>query len=457
MIKTTISLCAAAIFFMLQFNNSYSQWTVISGISGAGQFASISAADQNTIWIAGGTNGNPKAWVSTNGGTSFTATGTTGLSYELYCVCGRNSSTAYLGDGGGIGGVGGNAQVYKTTDGGTTWSVILSTGGSAGFINGIVFSRTNPQYGVAESDPPSGPGQAYWWQVTTDGGNTWNQVNGPALGSSYASAENTLVCLDNTWFGIGSSSSIGNSGKIIWTTNGGYTFNNSTLALTGTANYVSAFTMNTDKIHGAAALSTSLPNVAITTDGCNSWNIKNVNPGVTGYCFMKWVPGTSYIYLLGGLGSNPARRSSDGGNTWTNMTTQDINSFTSMDLVYDSATGNVYGFTVTNDGSVLRLIENITGISKNGKNIPHEYSLSQNYPNPFNPSTKINFALPKPSYVSLKVYDVLGHEVMTPVNEFKSAGTYTVNVDASGLASGIYLYRITAGDFSEAKKMTLIK
>ncbi len=89
--------------------------------------------------------------------------------------------------------------------------------------------------------------------------------------------------------------------------------------------------------------------------------------------------------------------------------------------------------------------------------IPVEFSLSQNYPNPFNPSTKINFDIPANSLVTLKVYDVIGNEVMTLVNGQKEAGSYTVNFNASNLSSGIYIYKIQAGDFSAIKKMTLIK
>jgi xyloglucan-specific exo-beta-1,4-glucanase len=89
--------------------------------------------------------------------------------------------------------------------------------------------------------------------------------------------------------------------------------------------------------------------------------------------------------------------------------------------------------------------------------IPKEFSLSQNYPNPFNPLTKINFAVPNTSKVTLKVYDILGKLVKTLVNETKDAGIYNVTFDGSDLASGIYFYKIEAGDFIESKKMVLVK
>ena len=89
--------------------------------------------------------------------------------------------------------------------------------------------------------------------------------------------------------------------------------------------------------------------------------------------------------------------------------------------------------------------------------LPVIFELFQNYPNPFNPSTTINFVIPKSSFVNLKVYDVLGNEVATLVNEEKPLGTYQLNFDASSLASGIYFYKIQAGSFVQTKKMILLK
>ncbi|MBZ0199314.1 MAG: T9SS type A sorting domain-containing protein, partial [Ignavibacteriaceae bacterium] len=86
-----------------------------------------------------------------------------------------------------------------------------------------------------------------------------------------------------------------------------------------------------------------------------------------------------------------------------------------------------------------------------------EYDLSQNYPNPFNPTTTIRYAIPQDGVVALKIYDILGKEVKTLVNDFKTKGRYEVTFDASRLASGLYIYEIKSGDYKAAKKMTLIK
>ena len=89
--------------------------------------------------------------------------------------------------------------------------------------------------------------------------------------------------------------------------------------------------------------------------------------------------------------------------------------------------------------------------------VPGQFEISQNYPNPFNPSTKINYQLPVDGKVNISVFDNSGREVANLVNEFKSAGYYTAEFNASALASGVYFYRISSGDFSSVKKMMLVK
>lgn len=88
---------------------------------------------------------------------------------------------------------------------------------------------------------------------------------------------------------------------------------------------------------------------------------------------------------------------------------------------------------------------------------PLQYDLSQNYPNPFNPSTNINFEIPDNGFVNIKLYDVTGREVKTLLNDFKSAGYYSIQLNAADLSSGIYFYTLTSGNFVSTKKLNLIK
>jgi hypothetical protein len=98
----------------------------------------------------------------------------------------------------------------------------------------------------------------------------------------------------------------------------------------------------------------------------------------------------------------------------------------------------------------------VTGVTDRNQTVK-SYKLEQNYPNPFNPSTSIRYSIIQPGKVVLKVYDILGREITTLVNQFQVAGNYTVNFDASKLASGVYFYRIESGAFQNVKKMMLLK
>lgn len=120
---------------------------------------------------------------------------------------------------------------------------------------------------------------------------------------------------------------------------------------------------------------------------------------------------------------------------------------------------DVAGNLIAQDGRILqyRLSENTSNGNQSESGIPDKYELNQNYPNPFNPSTTIKFALPQKSSVSLIVYDILGKEVATLVNEVKEAGYYQVSFNGTNLASGTYIYRIKTEDFVETKKMLIVK
>ncbi len=162
------------------------------------------------------------------------------------------------------------------------------------------------------------------------------------------------------------------------------------------------------------------------------------------------------------------------GTTWNSVGTDAANGVSggNTPIVYALAAYNNSlfvggGFTSAGGASANRIAE-WTATSSNTQeptiNQPHGYALLQNYPNPFNPTTVISYQLPTASTVSLKVYDVLGKEVMTLVNARQSAGSYTYTLNASNLASGVYFYRLQAGSatsgassFVQTKKMLLVK
>ncbi|MBL8008535.1 MAG: T9SS type A sorting domain-containing protein, partial [Ignavibacteria bacterium] len=105
----------------------------------------------------------------------------------------------------------------------------------------------------------------------------------------------------------------------------------------------------------------------------------------------------------------------------------------------------------------VRLNVGPTDVQNNTLGIPSAFSLSQNYPNPFNPSTKISYAIPTEGLVRLSIYNILGRQVATLVNDFRRAGYYDADFNASDLASGLYFYKLESGSFTETKRMLLIK
>ena len=127
-----------------------------------------------------------------------------------------------------------------------------------------------------------------------------------------------------------------------------------------------------------------------------------------------------------------------------------------VDDIY-SVNPSYVGLLGTGRVNAFKCLQGGTPIIENTNEVPVKFSIEQNYPNPFNPVTNIKFALPKSSIVKLSVYDVSGKEVAALLNEFKKSGTYIFQFDASSLSSGVYFYKISADNFTDTKRMILIK
>jgi hypothetical protein len=157
--------------------------------------------------------------------------------------------------------------------------------------------------------------------------------------------------------------------------------------------------------------------------------------------------------LFAGTDGGGVFHSTNNGISWTEVNTGLTNFIVNALLVHGT---NL--FAGTDNGVWYRPVsELITGIEDQSDRILSRFILEQNYPNPFNPSTTINYSVSSSEFVALKVYDVLGNEVATLVNEEKPVGSYEVNFDARGLSSGIYFYKLQSGNFIETKKMILLK
>ena len=143
---------------------------------------------------------------------------------------------------------------------------------------------------------------------------------------------------------------------------------------------------------------------------------------------------------------------------WLGSTTTDANGIFSFEITDPAIESfSLTATSGTGNTSEFASLDLTTGIEDENDKIPTEFSLNQNYPNPFNPSTTISYQLPTNAQVTLKVYNVLGDEVASLINEEKLEGSYLVNFNAAQLSSGIYFYQIKAGSFYETKKMILMK
>ncbi len=187
----------------------------------------------------------------------------------------------------------------------------------------------------------------------------------------------------------------------------------------------------------------------VSTDTCNSWtqiDSINCNVGVS-------VSNGSSEYLLVGTGDSGIILYSDECDKIGAIN----EGLTNLNIQSLAADNNGYIYAGTENGLWRRPLSEITSFEEVSVSIPSHYILYQNYPNPFNPSTKIQYSIPQPSNVGIKVFDILGSEIKTLVSEEKPVGTYEIIWDAENLPSGVYFYQLKAEEFIQTKKMILIK
>ena len=343
------------ILIFIYYNLSYSQWNQLDSLGNLGNFPSISIIDANNFFIAGGPNSAPVIYKTTDGGLTFTSLNTSGISLEIYSIWAIDANNIYVGDGGSAGGKGGNAKVYKTTNGGTNWTNILSTGGTNGFINGIVFSRTNPLVGIIQSDPPGGSGKAFWLAKTTNGGINWT-TSSPSGVSGNLSAQNSVFIIDENFYGFG----LNLSPQMRYTTNGGTNWVTKTLTgAQGASGFVTSIAFNNDKLHGVAAGYGTYNSVSRTTDGGVTWFAQAIPctlPNGNNFGELKWIPGYNTVYLL--VSSDTATesyKSEDNGETWTRIIFNGNGGITHMDGTYSSSFSQLT--SVSSSGPVYKLTD----------------------------------------------------------------------------------------------------
>ncbi len=320
--------------------------------------------------------------------------------------------------------------VYLSTDNGTNWTQDTS-GLTETFVNALTVSSN----GTGGTIIIAG----------TIGGVFLSSNNGTSWTKDTSGLTNTEV---NAFAVSGTNIFAGTQGKGVYiSTDNGISWTEDSTGLPTNSDVYSLAVSGTNLIAGTFA-----NGVFLSTNDGQSWTQDSTGlpPNIGVYSFT--VSGANIF--AGTTGAAGIYLSTDSGKSWT-QATSGLPPNTDVFSLAVSGT-NLYAGTPV--GMWRRpLAEMITGIKDLQNNLPTSFSLSQNYPNPFNPSTIISYQVPAVSHVSLRVYDILGNEVASLVDEEKLAGRYSVNFNASKIASGVYFYRIIAGSFVETKKLVLMK
>ena len=324
--------------------------------------------------------------------------------------------------------------ILKTTNGGTNWSIVRVDNA----IWSIYFINSSTGYAAGYKTVLK----------TTDAGTTWVNKDFPNF------------LRDIHFTDINTGYVVGVHGTILKTTNGGtdwveqrprptnidlfgvsFADANTGIAVGG------SYTDNKNIILRTTNAGLNWTEITYNYSTCNLISVRFTNP-TTG-----WIVGRCSQIL----------KTTDGGASWSNRTVLVDNLYFSDCFFTSALTGYIGGSSLTNGvGYILKTTDggdeyNPVGIEPISNEVPAQFQLEQNYPNPFNPMTNVKFQIPNEAFVKLIVFDVLGREVATLVNEQLNAGTYEADWNADKFSSGVYYYKLTAGDFNETKKMILIK
>jgi len=268
--------------------------------------------------------------------------------------------------------------------------------------------------------------------ISTNGGINWAQkISG--LTSLYITSlafdENNLYA--GTFEGVFISSNVGEN----WSK--------------ATTGIPSTLFVNTIKIIGEYIYVGGFPGLFLSSNGGSSWTYKGFNTKE-----ITAIEGYDDIVFAGASGSltGSVFVSTNRGNTWI-----DYGDGLPNNTLFTLAIVDTVLFTGLRGYGAWKTSAIVTEVQNRSYPLPTDFLLNQNYPNPFNPTTTIKYQIPELSFVRIKVFDVLGSEIVTLVNEEKPTGSYEVEFNATGLPSGIYFYRIQAGSFVKTKKMVFLK
>ena len=283
---------------------------------------------------------------------------------------------------------------------------------------------------------------------STDDGSTWTTPGESVMGGNLFDFSDQFIITNGYREGFGS---IDN--RIYLSSDCGNTWNFKGYPPVYHPNLLGLFSNNNVIIGGG----NEDREIYISTDMCITWERiatfeTNVDPHWSKKVGLHWSSGLLEGMLLGteNLGVFLFSDEGDSLGSWNE-------GLTNLNIQTLTPDNNGYVYAGTENGVWRRPLSDVTAAEENQIPIPSSFNLSQNYPNPFNPSSSIRWQSPIGSHQTLKIFDILGNEIVTLVNEYKSAGKYEIEFDASSLPSGVYFYQLRAGEFISTKKMILLK
>ncbi len=433
------------IFFALYFFvslNSFCQWVDRSNwLPGWGVAMVIDACDENTAVISANFDSSPSfIFLTTDKGTNWN-----GLSFAIVDKAYHDAIDVEIIDKDHIWAAMGDGRIIATTNGGSSWQTQFYDTNKTKFMNyiemfdaknGIAMGDCNILDNQTDNNSPA------LILKTTNGGEEWIQTNTTQLmGLSSGDMWRRIDFInDNVGFFFSSGES---PQKYYSTTDSGISWDE-----VSTGGYAQVLRFYDDKL----GLIYNGNDIYKTNDGGKSWNKFPIDANGWGND-IEFLPGDPAKVWF--TDNQKLYFSADSGKTW-HVSDSTIGG---RDIVFtDANNGWVLG-----DGRQIYSTANgsnpIVGISETNLSLPKDLILEQNYPNPFNPETVIDYSLPAAGHVSLKIYDILGNEITTLIDEFKQAGKYQVNFSTKNhhFSSGLYVYKLTSRNFSVAKKMLFLK
>jgi photosystem II stability/assembly factor-like uncharacterized protein len=400
---------------------------------------SVKAVNSNVAWSAGGrlpapfrplvvrTTDGGTTWADVTGNLPTPGPGPTGSWWDRLSITAVDADRAWLANWDG--------QIYATTNGGSTWSQQTYPVKQSLSMDGIWFFDDSNGYALGEPRE----GNQFVVLRTSNGGMDWIHVlNEPVRVPGDVGASNSLWATDpdHVWFGT--------HGGLWRTTDGGSSWS------FGTFRGIGAVAISF-RDSSTGLIGTSLGSFGRSLDGGATWEQIGTlaNSGMS----VCYAPGSRSAWLVNPDG--PYRTDDDGSSLSHQPTSDPFSGYPTQISFADTNSG----WFVTIQGEILRYVPAlITTVSQSSaRHLPNDFQLAQNYPNPFNPSTTIRYGLPGRSHVTLIVFNTLGQQVATLVQGEQEAGYHEAVFDASGLASGVYLYRLQAGRFAQTRKLVFVQ